>query len=427
MEDIYALRPGELQDDYLYRLGCLKEAGTIQLTWSQLAGVLNSVLRQYVSPWDESSWRKRFRKLQQDPPQHTHEPEPEIEDLEEEESQLEDNDLGLNFDDVDETPTMLQLSEIRRQRQLIQDIRSEQNRVMRQAARAESLQEIMRQEIRRFEPPEHVAVTQEPSQNHAIYAMLSDIHYGIQFSNKAGSYDSDIATTRVMQYAEDICQLGFGNDIDTVYVSLMGDMISGNIHQTIRLENREDLVRQVIGASELAAAFLLRLSKSFANVYVNSVPGNHSRVDKNYEDATRGEKLDDLVTWFCKTKLERVTSVHFVENEIDSTIGMFNIFGKSYVCVHGDFDNDLAVSAMRIQRLIRQDIDYMLAGHMHVPNFRFEHTGYIRNGSVCGSGDEYTVKKRLYSPPYQVCMIISENGVDSIHPIRLDKNEEGAL
>lgn len=39
-------------------------------------------------------------------------------------------------------------------------------------------------------------------------------------------------------------------------------------------------------------------------------------------------------------------------------------------------------------------IDYMLAGHMHVADARFENTGFIRNGSVCGSGDEYTVKKR---------------------------------
>ena len=64
-------------------------------------------------------------------------------------------------------------------------------------------------------------------------------------------------------------------------------------------------------------------------------------------------------------------------------------------------------------------IDYMLAGHMHVADARFENTGFIRNGSVCGSGDEYTVKKRLFGPPIQVCMVVTETGVEAIYPVKL--------
>lgn len=419
MEDIYALRPGEMQDDYLYRLGCLKEAGTIQLTWPELTSVLNSVLRQRLPAWDASSWRKRFRRLQKNPPVHDNVSEEEEED---EEETIDPEEL-LPFEEEPAGP-FNQLAEVRRQRQLIQDIRVDQNRVMRQAARAESLQDIMRQEIRRYDPPE-ITVDVDPSDQRAIYALLSDVHYGIQFHNKAGSYSPQIAEERIMLYAEHICQIGFANDIGTIYVSLLGDMISGSIHQTVRLENREDLVRQIIGVSEITARFLHRLCEQFAEVYVNSVPGNHSRIDKSFEDASRGEKLDDLVFWYCKTKFEHVQNISFIDNDIDPTIGMFSIAGKNYVCVHGDFDSDLAVSAMKIQRLVRDPIDYIVAAHLHVPNIRLEHTGYIRNGSVCGSGDEYTAKKRLYSPPYQLCLIVSDHGVESLHPIRL--SEEAVL
>ena len=98
--------------------------------------------------------------------------------------------------------------------------------------------------------------------------------------------------------------------------------------------------------------------------------------------------------------------------------------GKSYVSVHGDLDADLRASATRIQTILNQHVDYILAAHMHVSDFRLEHVGYIHNGSVCGSGDNYTASKRLYGPPMQMCMIVSENGVDSLHPIRLDNQED---
>lgn len=104
---------------------------------------------------------------------------------------------------------------------------------------------------------------------------------------------------------------------------------------------------------------------------------------------------------------------------LDSSIGSFTIYDKEYVCVHGDMDGDLKASVQRIEPLLGKKIDYMLAGHMHVADCRIENTGYIRNGSVCGSGDEYTVKKRLFGPPVQVCMIVSPSGVDAIHPVKL--------
>lgn len=82
-------------------------------------------------------------------------------------------------------------------------------------------------------------------------------------------------------------------------------------------------------------------------------------------------------------------------------------------------DSDLKNSVQRIEQMMHDQIDYMLAGHMHVAETRIENTGYIRNGSVCGSGDEYTIKKRLFGPPVQICMIVSASGVEAIHPVKL--------
>lgn len=415
MEDIFNLRPGEDQDHYLYRLGTLKENGVIRITWIQLTDVFNKTIRVHMHPQDESTIRKRFKNLKSRPmppavvatelPVISEEyyekvPEPEGEDVSE---------------------ATRHLADIKRQKVMIADIRACQDRVMREAARAESLQDILREEIRRFTPPRETISIKDKDPSRALYAMLSDIHYGIRFKGRAGDYDPVIARTRVLTYAKRIIDIGKAQNIGTLYVSLMGDMISGIIHNSIRLENRENLVQQITGVGEIIGEFLRVLAKNFAKVYVNSVPGNHSRVDKSFDESTRGERLDSVVTYCAKCKLEHFNNVTFCQNEYDPTIGVFNIFGKTYVSVHGDLDTDLKASVNRIQSIMEDRIDYLLAAHMHVPDFRFEHVGFIRNGSVCGSGDDYTAKKRLFSPPYQVCLTVSPDGIESIHPVRLDE------
>lgn len=413
MEDVFKLRSNEQQDDYLYRLGSLKEAGTIQATWPELSAMMNEVLRKHLPPWDVSSWRKRYYKLRADPPK----PQPLLERNEEGELEVEQELEPVSGEDAQSI-----IAEAKRERVMINDIRVDQNRIMRQAARAISMQELLRDAVTRFEPPQVEIKAPDPDNPKALYAMLSDIHYGLAFNNRAGSYSPAIAWQRVLMYAKRLVEIGKQNNIDTIYVSLMGDMISGIIHSSIRLENRENIVGQITGASELVSEFLRILSTNFAQVYVNSVSGNHSRIEPSLMDSPKGERLDRIVWWFCNYRFENIPNVVFVDNELDETIGSFDIMGKTYICVHGDLDPDIRTSANRIPALLHKNMDYFLYGHMHVPDFRFEHTGFICNGSVCGSGDEYTSKKRLYSPPSQVCMIVSPNGVDAVYPVIMQED-----
>jgi len=184
-------------------------------------------------------------------------------------------------------------------------------------------------------------------------------------------------------------------------------------------ENKENMIEQIVGVSELVAYFLYKLAENFECVYVNSVDGNHSRIDPNLENVLRNERYDSLIPWYCKAKLADIDNIVFVNNSIDSSIGSFEIYGLLYISVHGDLEKDLKVSAHNIEKMIGRHIDYMLAAHTHVPELRLEDTVYIRNGCVCGSGDDYTMKKRLFGPPSQVCMICSDRGIDSIHPVIL--------
>lgn len=383
-------------EDYLWRLGSLKERGFCTLTWPQLTEILNEEAGEDTH-YTESYWRKRYRQMTLDK---------QTKDALETQKTVKKNASIVGL-----------LASMERQRVRTRDERTAYSKFLREQARREDMFDLLQDSIERLEPVPPVAV--QRSRSRAVYAMLSDVHYGISFTAYENCYDSEIAKQRVMTYAAEIIRIGQEQNASTCYVSLMGDMISGNIHSSIRVENRENIIQQVTGVSELVASFLYELAKNFDSVIVNSVDGNHSRVEKSLEDAMREERLDSLIPWYCKTRLENCRNVSFEENTIDPTIASFEIFSKFYVAVHGDMDGDLKQSVQRIERKSGNVVDYILAGHMHVAEARFEDVGYIRNGCVCGSGDEYTAKKRLSGPAVQVCLVVDYTGVCAFYPVRL--------
>lgn len=383
----------ETLEDYLWRLGTLKIDKEIENTWSELAGMMNEAFSLH---YDESVYRKKYKKLQKA-----------FETVEDEQ------------DDSFSEMTQQSIAEMNRQRVRIRDERAAYSRQLMLDARFDSLLDELKNEICKVKPIQIKPVTKNNHEPQAIYALLSDVHYGMCFDGFYGQYNPEIAKQRVMNYAAEIIDIGERNGIDHCYVSLMGDLISGSIHSTIKTENRDHVIAQIIGVSELIATFLHELCKHFTCVHVNNVSGNHSRLEQNPKHALRAERLDALIPWYCQAKLECISNIEFQSNSYDSTLATFDILGKTYVSVHGDLDDDMKQSSVRLSEMLGKQIDYMLLGHTHVAGCRFEKVGYIKNGAVLSGGDDYTVKKRLFGPAYQVCLICSQNGVDAMFPIRL--------
>lgn len=384
----------ETISNYTYRLGTLKTEGKIDCTWDDIAEFIN---RLYKEDHCESYYRRLYKKISTEKIAENMTPEA-----------LEDDDL----------PAVRFFKAVSKERIRLRDERISTARQLREESRRDELFDLFETEIKKAQPIKR-ASTQAITTDKALYACLSDLHYGISYATAGGVYNSDIAKERVMRYAEELIEIGKVNNCSDLYLSLMGDMISGNIHTTVRIENRENIVEQVVGVSELVSSFINELAAHFNSVFVNAVPGNHSRIDANLDNTLRGERLDNLITFYCKAKLSNIANVHFVENEFDSTVGTFTIFGKTYACVHGDMDPDPKTTAARIGNQLGRRIYCLLLGHLHVATTQFEDTVYIRNGSVCGSGDEFTMKKRLFGPPIQVCSVVSINGIEAVYPVNL--------
>ena len=198
------------------------------------------------------------------------------------------------------------------------------------------------------------------------------------------------------KYLDRIIKIAEIHDCENCIVWENGDVISGSIHRSIQITNKENVIEQIMGASELIAEFLAELSKHFNTVKFVSVSGNHSRIDPNKDNALIEERLDDLVEWYLSARLQNFDNVQIGSGEkIDSTMYLIDIRGKTYLGVHGDFDGS-AGKVQALQTMVGKPLYAVLSGHMH-HNKVDEVQGIktVMAGSFLGM-DGYCVQKRIF-------------------------------
>ena len=170
-----------------------------------------------------------------------------------------------------------------------------------------------------------------------MLVMLTDLHIGQCFSSNFGEYNSDIAKERLNVYLNEINKIQKRHNCENCYISIQGDLLSGNIHKTIAVTNRENVIEQIKLASELISSFCFELTKIFNHVYMQDCSGNHSRIDKK-DDALHDERLDDLIAWNVGKFLSHIPNFTVLTDKYDIGIARFTIRDKVYITTHGDFD-----------------------------------------------------------------------------------------
>ena len=390
------LQEGETNNEYILRVGDLKAAGITTATWGELSAIMND---QMGTAYDKNTIAKKYRELaaktQREAPENPN---------------------------AQTSAVTHAIIEMEKERIKGRDDMAYYRTEIRNSARRDDFLTLFESTIEKYgaTPPAPPEAVKDSKNGKAVVAMLSDLHYGIEFKSPLGAYSPEIARTRLMKYADQIIDFANTHNAYVCYVALMGDMVSGNIHTTVRVQNRLNLVEQIVGASEVVAEFLRKLADAFNKVYVGSVNGNHSRIDKQMEENMAAEKLDSLVTVYAKTKLANVHEIVFEEDEYSGTAGAFNVCGHKYAFVHGDMDKKPDATLERVRRIPGLENSYAVLGaHMHYGMSKFDSAMYLQNGSVCGSGDDFSVKTRLVSKPCQVCFEANTNGIGDVRTVML--------
>lgn len=301
--------------------------------------------------------------------------------------------------------------EFKKERQRFFDQRVALNKVVRQMARRDEDDDILERAIENGVIPRlEYAPSEVATSDRDLMVSLNDLHFGASVDNYWNYYNSDVCRMLMRDYLREIIEIASTYHAENCYVWSNGDLISGNIHKTIAVSNRENVIEQIVGVSELVSEFLAELSKHFKNVYFASVAGNHSRLERK-DDALIYERLDDLVEWYLKARLQNFDNVVFDHyRKIDGTMYLMDIRGKTYLGVHGDYDGS-ASKVQSLQTMAQEPVYAVLSGHLHHNKVdTVQGVKTIMAGSFLGM-DDYCVGKRIYGIPQQLVCVCDSNGV----------------
>lgn len=394
-------RENENEEQFIWRIGRAKDDGLLDMDWDEIGEIVNREFRPDETEYKTSS---AYRKIYQYAKKMW--------------------EAGV-FNEMSEDSYIKELRsakhEVRKEKQKLFDERTALNKSLRESARAEEdyskLEELIKTNGTTTLPDCSHYV--EKSDNDLV-VIVSDLHIGLNTNNYFGTYNSDIAAKRLSLYAKEVINLQRTHNSENAYVLLCGDQISGLIHLTTQLENRENVIEQVQKAGELLSAFVYELSKYFHTVYVNSVSGNHSRLSHK-DQVLRTERMDDLIPWYMEAKLSHLSNVEFItEGNIDATIGWCDIRGKNYLFVHGDFDSYSESGVSKLVMMLDFKPEAVFYGHLHHCSYdEISGVKIIRSGCFSGTSDDFTVSKRISGKPTQMVCVINEQGVQACYPIEL--------
>lgn len=400
MNDILRKRDNETDFEWKVRLGVNKvkrEVPYVDYDWQELVNILNLECSS-----------DHFRKLSYAYTEYT----------DYMNQKKIDNVSQETLDEINE-----KLLEIKKEKVKLQDERNLVNNKIRQMARKESLMDYIKDEIHKLslEKPMINKFTHNynSSGNDAVL-IASDWHVGLEVENYLNKYNLDICKERLNKLCERSIRYCKLNNVDVLHCCFLGDLLSGEIHNILRLQNQLSLSEQLVVASELVSEFIYNLSKDIKYITVHLIDGNHDRSIQLKNETLDRDTYLGVIREFVKLRIKNLSNVAFVDNTHDDEITTMNIKGHKFAAMHGHNINRSKVS-YQMNNILDSMFDYVLLGHFHQAAEEMQYKcQVITNGSLVGS-DMYSKKLKLHTYPMQkLLMVNEEDGVYCSYNIRVD-------
>ena len=387
----------ENERQFLWRLGQAKDNGLVDFSWEEIADIMNKEFREDVSEYrSEAAYRKPYQQATQ-----FYE--------------------AVTFSKFSEDPYI----EVRKEKQKLWDERTALNKVLREEGRRESMFDIVKYAIEKYQP---IKFDYEPhtvdSSDNDLIIHLTDIHCGVNIDSPYNKFNNNILKDRLQRFLNEILDIQRMYQSENAYLILGGDNISGLIHLNARIEAKENIITQIMTVTDMISNFIYELSKVFNKVEVHTTAGNHSRSVANKQETLKGENFDLLVPYICKKDLKNIENIEFAENHLDCDIATFMVRGHMVYATHGDKDTTKNVvyhmtNFARKAKLPLPDMCYL--GHRHTNSLEtIDDVKVIQSGCVDGM-DSYTIDSRLVGTPEQTVTVVTEkHRVKALCDIPLD-------
>ncbi len=295
-----------------------------------------------------------------------------------------------------------QLLELKKEKMKVASQRRELNRSLREQSNMENLLDTLKE---LWEEEEEVQIFQEPinySKNNTREGVLtiSDVHYGIVVDNELNVYSPSVCIESFEKlYNKTLENIKMYN-LSKLHILLAGDLVSGIIHTNLRLQQGEDVIKQIKGVAGILANFIGNMSKVI-DIEVHYTTGNHSRVMQDKKQNLSSENFEHLIPWYITAK----TGIKIMENNSDVVV--FNVCGYNIASLHGHQTTPQKSYEYIIKRT-QKIPDAILIAHYHNDSRIDSGCPVITNGSMVGV-DEYALESGYCSTPHQKLIIFEAN------------------
>ena len=200
---------------------------------------------------------------------------------------------------------------------------------------------------------------------------------------------------------------------------ILGDMLSGNIHEELEVTNAMVMVDQVVWMAGLLNDLIAKVAPYFSRVEVVVIPGNHPRTKKKPQAKNRFDSWEYMMGKLLEAKVlagNEHGNIHIaVPRDI---IYIHEVYGYRIAMYHGDGikSNNFAgvpfygmkQQETALQKLCRDlgipPVDQIAMGHWH-QHLAWYHHGILVNGAIKG-GDEYSLVR--YMSMFKPMQVIQE-------------------
>jgi len=374
----------ESDEELIFRVCSLKSTET----WQEIADGLNKELNQ---EYTESKYRKQYQAFQRmfDSVKHKI------------------VDSSEHIDELEKKQDELYKQQVRTRDKL-----REYRGAIRQESRIENIIEVIKQCAEDMDafiiPQREIRLVGE---NKAILK-ISDWHIGKTVNNYFNTYNIEVAKARVNKLIEETVKYCIAMNVGTLYIANLGDHIEGVLRATSRVESEEDVVQQIMIASEIITNMILDFKSYGLDIKYISTLDNHSRANMNYKEHIEIESFARLIDFYIKARLGN--SIEYISNKIDDNIGYVQIDGKNHFFAHGHLKaHSPHVIVQNLAIPLGMKVDYIHIGHWHKSDNKEYHFAKVyTNGSLCGV-DDYAFNNGWFSKPSQRLLVIeNDNEVD---------------
>lgn len=231
----------------------------------------------------------------------------------------------------------------------------------------------------------------------------------------ANEYNPAVRDRRIRRFCQhahtQLEMLSSANSFDTIVINILGDMISGHIHEELIQTNDQSPIEATLTVIEkLISTILFFHDNTDCNIDINCVCGNHARTTRKIQSKTYvRNSYEYLIYHMVARMLQDKKRLRFSIAE-----GRFlfrTIFDTKLRVHHGDvvrYAGGILGVGVPIAKAIAKlnetrDVDLDIMGHWH----SYQSTrNYVVNGSLIGLSEYGLGSKCGFEPPSQTICVI---------------------